>query len=150
MGSRSDLESENENTTIDLKNDEFVQLLEENKSLFDKSQNPGVQKRKRQSIERIQKKYIEKTNKFVSTQQIRKRICNMKAEVRKNLRNGNPMKLKEWHKKVIQLMSEHDDLVADVTGKLIFTLKRFTASKTLIEDIFRRRNTNKYGEHLQR
>ncbi|XP_065203593.1 uncharacterized protein LOC135833751 [Planococcus citri] len=123
MCSRGDIEdtSETETNTADLRNNEFVKLLEENKILFDKSQSPYIQKKKKECIERIQRSYLEKTNKAISTQQIRKRLCNMKSEVRKYLRNdcySKPVRLKDWHRSVMALMNEHGDFVDEATAEI--------------------------------
>lgn len=93
----------------------FVQLLSEHVIVFEKSRVPKVVQRKKDAWEVITQEYSHGTGKKCTVAQLNKLLINMKSQVKKKTdlkETGNkPIKLKDWEKDLLLLLSQEDNPV---------------------------------------
>jgi hypothetical protein len=93
----------------------FVKLLSENEVVFEKSRVPKVVQQKKEAWETITEEYSKHTGKQWTAAQLNKLLTNMKSQIKKKgdmKETGNkPIKMKEWEKDLLLLLSQEDNPV---------------------------------------
>lgn len=90
----------------------FIEALSTHKVLFDKSQLPLIRKKKENSLIEMQESYQTIYGKSINVKQLKKKIQNMKNELKKKTdmkATGNKkIVLKDWEKKLLDIIDKDD------------------------------------------
>lgn len=102
----------------------FANMLREFPILLSKSQTPSVRQSKSQAIELIKKQWKLNFGSQITTNQMYKKINNMKSRLKKKTdinRTGNKkIELQEWEKILLEIMEGNTNpVLAKVPGKVI-------------------------------
>lgn len=117
-------------------NSQFIMIIAEHKVIFNKSQVPMIKERKEKSLELIRIKYTQIFGKQITRQQLRKKIQNMKNEVKKKtdkMATGNKkIRLKSWENSLLTLMNtEENPVFTKIPGKLCLHADCFSRYRVL-------------------
>lgn len=127
MTSNSELESDDSlNLSDEVENDpqlEFVLMLKDFKILFNKSMLPEIKTKKEEAVKLLQKRYESTFGKNITSMQIRKKLNNMKTEVKKIIdkkKTGNKkIVLKKWQKIFSECLNvEENPIFIEIPGGL--------------------------------
>lgn len=113
LGSGSETETIQEsNNDSQLK---FVMLLAEHKILCSKSQLPKIRDEKERSVSVLRNEFLKHVGKDITEKQLKKKIQNMKTEVKKktdkNATGNKKVVLKDWEKILLDLLSSDENPV---------------------------------------
>ena len=98
-----------------IKSEVFISMLKNYGILFEKSKTPGTMKAKGDALAGLKEDFANKLGIQVDAKNVMKRINNIKMRVKQKTdlrQTGNkPISLKEWEKKVFDMMGGHSNPV---------------------------------------
>jgi hypothetical protein len=107
----------------------LVNILKEHLILFNKSQVPKIKIGKERALKEVHKDYMLQTGLDISEKQVKKKIQNMKNELKKKVdkkATGNKkIHLKDWEKLLLDLLDrERNPVFEKIPGKTIFLINK--------------------------
>lgn len=134
----SDALSENAENVEDFNNQEnFVRILEKYPVLLNKSQTCSIKTQKLHSMKSFCDDYKQETGKVLNEVQVKKKINNMKTDIKKKAdlqKSGNKaIKLKKWEGMLLSLLnSDRNPTISCIPGTFLINIPRHSAVICLI------------------